>query len=247
MRILVAGPPKTGNVWIEHVLASIYGLTILEPGSAARNYGPFRASVEQGWFTEDSIFHQHFFPSDELFDIVGSVHAFVVTPIRNPYDLFVSLYHYAQSFSEAFVAAGNPASIVIGKPIDHPDVLRYMEEGFRIVLDLGLAWLKSGRSLVVRYERLHTSPLEEVRSLTRAIQPVQDESIVGALKSSVPDVMRRKSPAMERHIRSATVGGWRSHLNAKHLELMRNAHGPTIAALGYTVESDSGIGDSFSA
>lgn len=235
MRILVAGPPKAGNVWIEHILADVYRLKILDGSVAARDYEPFRESVEAGWFSDDSIFHQHFSPRRELFDIVDEVETVLVTPVRDPYDVFVSLYHYAQSFREQFAATSDPSGVLVGKPIDHPDVFRFLADGFGAVLDIGVGWINSGRSVLVRYEDLQAAPLDTVESVTRVIRPVTDRVIANAVRRNTAANMRRHSLHMAAHIRAATVGDWQNHLTAKHIEILRDVHAQRIAVLGYRV------------
>ena len=94
MRILIAGPPKTGNVWLKCLLGSIYDLELLKkPEVPLRpDLNLFKEWVEQGGFRDGTIFHQHYRYSDEFCRAVEAVPAHLVTIIRNPYDAFVSGY-----------------------------------------------------------------------------------------------------------------------------------------------------------
>lgn len=47
MRIIVAGPPKTGNIWVKHILAEVYGLKNLTPHPRA-DAGQLKRFVDQG-------------------------------------------------------------------------------------------------------------------------------------------------------------------------------------------------------
>lgn len=109
-----------------------------------------------GWFTENSIFHQHFEPTQIFLDFVKSQKLHIVTILRNPYDEFVSLYFFVQNFPNKFDASHH-LYILKNKPIEHPDVITFLEDmdlGFRVYLDLANAWLKSNRSKIVYYENL---------------------------------------------------------------------------------------------
>src|SRR5215204_40569 len=160
MRIVLAGPPKTGNVWIENIIARIYDLEILRPPNApAGKDACFRQFVETGMFKNRSIFHQHFLPTDDFLSITESINCQIISAIRDPYDTFVSLYFYIQRFGEDYIKARDPNATAIGKPIDHPDVLCLLKHSYRENLLLGVEWIDSGKSLIIRYEDLHNDPL----------------------------------------------------------------------------------------
>src|SRR3954453_1839028 len=114
MRLLLAGPPKTGNVWIENILARIYGLRILEPPHVpSTSDDDFEEFCKQGKFADNTVFHQHFLPTPRFFKIAEDVNCRLLTAIRNPYDTFVSLYFYVQNFRAAFVEANDPKAVLI--------------------------------------------------------------------------------------------------------------------------------------
>lgn len=235
MRIIVAGPPKTGNVWIKALLARTYQLTILSPPDIPRNIYELALWVAEDRFPPDSIFHQHFYPSEILFATCSQVRCHLVTILRNPYDTFVSLYHYIQRFSESYLEADDPGSKLIGKPIDHPDVLSYLEQDFRKNLQNAAAWLASGKTSLVWYERLHSDTLGEFRRLTARIRPVEDAVLTAAVGACTSEAMKKENELMAKHIRSAKVGDWRDHLGPAHLNIFRTAHSALIRRLGYQV------------
>lgn len=236
MRCIVAGPPKTGNVWMKNILSYVYGLRVLH-GTEIPTEHPdsFRQFVEHGRFVEGTVFHQHFMPSEAFVSVAEGIGCRLFTTIRNPYDTFVSLYHYTQSFSENFVAAGDPSKLLIGKTVDHPDVLEFLAGAFSAHLQKAAAWLRSGKSIVVRYEDLYRAPFREVKRVTNLVQNVEDSVISNAIAASDARVWRTKSDDMARHIRTATVGDWKSHLNEEHLDVFRTVHGDLIRFLGYDV------------
>lgn len=94
MRIVIAGPPKTGNVWLKRLLASTYGLRLLESGAFPDrpNLPDLDAWLGDAGFPDNSIFHQHYDYTPELASVLEAVPAHLVTIVRNPYDTFVSAY-----------------------------------------------------------------------------------------------------------------------------------------------------------
>lgn len=233
---MLAGPPKTGNVWVKHMLLSIYGLKRLpKEAEPTETVESFRNFVDAGLFEEGSIFHQHFRYSAELCDLADAVPCHLVTVIRNPYDTFVSFYHYIQRFSDIFSAADTTDAKVIGKPIDDPDVLELLKGTFGYHLVLANEWVNSGRSNIVRYEALHADPQREIRQLTDKIEPVADARIAAAIRNTQADKMRKRNDFLAKHIRSASVDDWKNHLSEPHLEVFRTHHAGLVQGLGYEV------------
>lgn len=239
MRLLLAGPPKTGNVWLENILAHVYGLTILKPPDVpATRDSDFEEFCGSGRFIDGSIFHQHFAPTERFFEIAESVNCRLLTAIRNPYDTFVSLYFYIQNFREDFIKAGDPGVAIINRPIDDPVVMDFLMHGFRPNLERARAWLRAERSIIVRYEDLHVDPFGETKRITNMIRPVSDDPIRDAIEASDASVLRKQNAGLAKHIRKAAVGDWRNHLNDQHLAIFRETHGDLIKSLGYTVIGD---------
>jgi hypothetical protein len=170
-------------------------------------------------------------------EMISSHDIQVVTVIRNPYDVFVSLYHFVQNFPDSF-PKGHPLHAILDKPIDHPDVLHFItavERGFGIHLHLAYAWLTSGRSHITRYEDLKNDTFEEVRRLVSGLAPAGDGLIRQAVAAASAENLRKRDPSLSRHIRKASTGDWKNHLSERHLELFRAHHGDLIQKLGYEV------------
>ena len=246
LKILIASPPKTGNSWLKCLLSTLYGLEWLTPEKVPRGVDPqtFRAWVEAGGFPEGSVFHHHYDYVALLGDVAEAHGIHLATILRDPYDVFVSLYFFTQAQADnttrgpkiqARGLKSQAHDMMIGKPIDSPEALDYLANGFTETLDKGIAWLASGRSVVVRYENLHADPLAELRRATNAIQPVAPERITDAIEACHADAMLQRRKGLHRRIRTATVGDWRNHLTEAHLAIFRAVHADRIRALGYEV------------
>jgi hypothetical protein len=238
VRIMIAGPPKAGNVWLKCILGNIYELRPL-----TRQETPQRPQLHllQEWlkasnFPDGTIFHQHYDYSEELVDLVEAVPAHTVTIIRDPYDAFVSSYFTIQEHKDDGRRSGRRTEMLAGKSLSDPEVVEYLRNGgFRNNMRRAKEWMESGRTLVVRYEKLHTDPIDEVRSVTDTIQPVPDERIASALAACSADNMRKQGGGKSKHVRAAKIGDSREKLNDEHLAIFREKYADMIRALGYEV------------
>ena len=238
MRIIIAGPPKAGNVWLKCLLGTIYDLRPLSTQETPQRpkIELLRAWLEEGNFPDGTIFHQHYDYSDELADLVDAVPAHTVTIIRDPYDGFVSSFFTIQEHKESGQRTGRRRAAISGKSLGDPDVIEYLRTGgFRNNMRRAKEWLESGRTLVVRYERLHSDPIAELRSVTDKIQPIPDERIAAALEACSAENMRKLGGGKSKHVRTAKVGDSREKLNEEHLAVFRERYADMIRALGYEV------------
>ncbi len=241
MRIIIASPPKAGNSWLKCLLASIYGLRWLTGDETPD--GPtvdaFARWLTERGFPADSVYHQHYPFSPALMDAVDGVPAHVATILRDPYDMFVSLYFFVQTQAEnpnrAAKGRSRDADVMIGRTIDDPESLAFLADGFDADLRKGIAWLESGRSAVVRYEALHADPRSAITELTAQLRPVDSARIERAIEDCQAENLLQQRKGLKRRIRAATVGDWKNHLSDEHLRIMRDRHAPLIERLGYTV------------
>ena len=240
MKILIAAPPKTGNSWLKCLFSTIYKLEWLtaERVPSGTDLEEFRAWVETGGFPDNGVFHHHYDYSATLCDVAEAHDIHVATILRDPYDTFVSRYFFTQAQADNPKREGKHQAhdAMIGHPIDSPEALDYLANGFTGTLDKGIAWLTCGRSVVVRYENLHTNPITELIHATNAIQPVEPARIAHAVDACQADVLLQRRKGLQRRIRTATVGDWRNHLTDVHLTIFREVHADRIRALGYEVQ-----------
>jgi len=186
---------------------------------------------------DDSIFHQHSLFTKGLADTLEATPARIVTIVRDPYDVFVSLFAWVQNrvANEGQTRRTRPRDILIGKPIDHPDVLNYLTHDFGDNIARANDWLHSGRAVVVRYEGLHQNPVAELTRATEQIAPVSPERITQAIESCRAENMRQRSKKSAWHIRAAKVGDSKERLTDAHLAVFRRQYGDSIRSLGYAV------------
>ena len=238
VRIIIAGPPKAGNVWLKCILGHIYDLRPLTNRETPQRPQSqlFREWVAADKFPDETVFHQHYDYSDELADVIEAIPAHAVTIIRDPYDGFVSSYFTIQQHKDDGLRSGRRTDVMVGKPLSDPAVLDFLRNGgFRNNMRRALEWKNSGRTHVVRYEKLHSDPIAELRAVTDQIAPVPDEKISSAIEACSAENMRKMGGEKSKHVRAAKVGDSREKLNDEHLAIFREKYASMIRSLGYDV------------
>ena len=239
MLFLIAGPPKTGNLWLTCLLSRIYDLRWLPndelPGRPDAEV--FASWAAAGGFTDNTIFHQHYKYSPVLADAADALPAHLVTIIRDPYDAFVSTYFTIQQHDPAKATRARNRTDLYGKDLQSDEVLQMLREGGYLGnLTKANDWLHSGRAIVLRYEELHADPVATLTGLTERLGPASPEKITAAVEYCSADAMRQRGGGEARHVRSATVGDSHRHLTEAHLEVFRDdRYARLIESLGYPV------------
>lgn len=238
MRIVIAGPPKTGNMWLKCLLGRAYGLRWLRPHETPErpDVDALESWLSDGRYPADSIFHQHYDYSPRIAELLAPAQATLVTIVRDPYDAFVSTYYTLQLHAESQNAKGRKFTELMGKSLEDPEVMEFLRSGgYRNNLEKARDWALSGDAVVLRYEDLSRDPLGSLQRATASIGPVSDEQLQIAIDYCTADRMRERSKGGRTHVRSATVGDSRSKLSEPHFAAFRDAYGDVIADLGYPV------------
>ena len=237
LKVVVVGTPKTGNTWVKHLLAEIYGLPPIRLGTQFS-----LAEMESAgprW-----IAHQHFLPTQDLVDWGLENNVAFLSVIRHPGDVLVSLWHHVRHQKQG--ANATDCTHSASMRLDGSDRIgehtrRFVEQGFHHYLNLSVAWLRRSLTSVVRYESLWDFPLETLRSLTDEILPAEDEQIRLAICACELGLMQSLLDPERKFFRQGGVGSWRSVLPAeiKTLFAALDPYPQQFAALGYTMdESD---------
>ena len=242
MRIVISSPPKMGNKWIKCLLSRVYDLQwVIGEDSPDTNIERFELFVSEGRFPDNTIFHQHCKYKPKICDVIEEIPAHLVTIVRDPYDAFVSMYHWIQTRTDYDRERGRvrkkerPRDAMVGKPIDDPLILEYLADGYGQQVQRALEWVHSGRAIVVRYEDLHRDPIAALTHVTNQIEPVDTARIEKAVEACSVDNMRKMSKRMSQHVRAAKVGDSRDKLGEPHLKIFREKYSDLLTSLGYEV------------
>ena len=137
MRIVISSPPKMGNKWIKCLLSRVYDLKwVIGEDSPDTNIERFELFISEGRFPDNTIFHQHCKYKPKICDVIDEIPAHLVTIVRDPYDAFVSMYHWIQTRTDYDRERGRvrkkerPRDAMVGKPIDDPLILDYLADGY---------------------------------------------------------------------------------------------------------------------
>ncbi|HEU0115070.1 MAG TPA: sulfotransferase domain-containing protein [Thermomicrobiales bacterium] len=241
MRIVVVAPPRSGNHWVKCLLGRIYDLHWRGGDrKAITRADDYRAHVAGGGFPDNSIFHQHCRFRADLADAIAATPAHLVTVVRNPYDAFLSYYHWVQVRAPHDDDAGEknadrPRSRMVGRAVDDPEVLAFLADDYGAMLMKANDWLHSGRALVVRFEDLNQDPVGAVQRLTDQIAPVARATIEGAVETCRIENVKQRRKQLARTVRHGKVGESKQALGPAHLEIFERNFADQIRSLGYEV------------
>jgi hypothetical protein len=238
VRIVIAGPPKTGNMWLKCLLGRAYGLRWLRHFETPErvDFQALTSWLAANRFPDGTIFHQHYDYAPEIADALEAVPAHLVTIVRDPYDAFVSTYYTLQQHSAENNQKGRKFTELMGKSLDDPAVIEFLRQGgYRNNLEKARDWANSGRAVVLRYENLSQNPMAELQRATGMIAPISIENLETAIDYCRADRMRQRTKGGSKHVRAATVGDSERQLTAAHFQAFREAYAEIIRELGYPV------------
>jgi len=245
-RILVAATEKTGNTWLKYLLAHIYELPT---PYISQDFSQAEAdSLGNRWVT-----HQHFLPERPLLNWAARTQTHLITMIRHPADILVSLYHYCCNYPDHYkddpaVSAALAADVEQRQATAHlthhvvdGELLRVLQERIMCDVNISISWIRSGRCLVVRYEDLRVDPLKTLCMLTESVAPVSRGRVEQAIEACDIKVLRDNYAIDSRFFRRALIGEWRSALPAHVLRKFAEEEPfrSQFSFLGYEVKVDT--------
>jgi Sulfotransferase domain len=244
-RILIAATEKTGNTWLKYLLGHIYDL----PTSyISENFSETEAdSLGNRWVT-----HQHFLPERSLLTWAARTQTHLLTMIRHPADILVSLYHYCCNYPDHYkedvaVAAAlaadteeRRATADLPHHVVDGELLRLLQGRIMCDVNISISWMRTGRASVVRYEDLRVDPLKTLSALAESIAPASRDRIVQAIDACDIKVLRDNYAIDSRFFRRALIGEWRSVLptDVLHRFAREEPFRSQLSFLGYDVKVD---------
>lgn len=220
-KLLVLGMPKSGNTWMQGLLADCFDLDAIEPLREKARKGAGMSHLPYG---PRIAYRQDF------------VHA--VYMLRDVRDIVVSMYHYAQT---PFFREHRPE-------VHYPDIESFYYDYFlgRIIgpyrfFDHAEGYAQRGVP-IVRYERLCDDTAGE---LTRLIAcwglEVGEGSIAAAIDANRIDKLRETGKQLHRmvpatHFRQGGYGHYRTELPPAVLADCNRRFGAVLRRWGYAIE-----------
>jgi hypothetical protein len=232
LKIIVTSTPKTGNNWVKQLLAATYHLpmhTLTEPFTAG----------EVDKLGDRWIAHQHYYPVMDLLEWAEQNDAIFVTTTRHPGDALISLYHHIRNHRQrAGDDLGMAAIMAQDKKRPRGFTAQYVRKEYYYALNVSIAWIRSGLSLVVRYEDLWRDPVAALTALTEEIATVDQDRIKRAVAQCQIGMLRRLHDPRGQFFRKGSIGGWSLELPEEIQDLFRNLepYPSQFAALGYSLD-----------
>lgn len=234
LKILIVSTPKTGNTWVKHLLAQVYNLPLASVGTTFDV--DEIARLGSRW-----VAHQHFYPHDSILNWCELNKVQLVTTMRHPGDVLVSLFHYMHNFEFAEGWAPRMMRKDEGTMGQYTRTYLRTEIHFSHILELSLAWGRTGRAHLVRYEALRRDPEGILQVLTDALSPVPMSRVEQAVEACRLDRMRKEAGKHARFFRKGHIGGWQQALPADILDILRTQapYPRQIADLGYSLDMEN--------
>jgi hypothetical protein len=254
LKIFLLSTPRTGNHWLQNILANAYNLPIKE-ATPLRAYMkleqeeketvverlPFDpaefAALGSRW-----IMYEHVRLNFEIIRWARENNVALVTTMRHPGDVAVSLYNYVLNITDKSSFSTDIVQVVrTDDPAERVRILNdYLKARLPRLLKVSLFWWLSGTAQLVRYEDLWQNPTQAVKEVTDSLLPLDNEKILRALILSDKDVIRQFDAHWNNFIYKGSSGNWRTELDPSTLSLLQTYNGlPEITRqMGYSFEPE---------
>lgn len=237
LKILIVATPKTGNVWLKNLLAVAYGLPQLE-FPVEMNEEALRA-MGDCW-----VAHQHLQASVEMLRLLTKFEVVVITLLRHPGDVLVSLRHFVPHSSTTPIFDRTADEMLKDGEAYGERSHHYVKHHFAVQLNLSLLWMRLG-AIPVRYEDLRSETVITLGRLTDAILPASARRLRAAAVLSDFNRMQRREVDRAHHFRRGLSGEWITALPASVVDIFRtrDPYPAQFAALGYTLDKKASMPD----
>jgi hypothetical protein len=232
MKILIAATPKCGNVWLKHLLAAAYALRVVEIDKSLDDN--VLNHLGDGWIT-----HQHILPNPAMLECLRRHQVVVLTVVRHPADVLVSLKSYLHRLDDAREREETASDMLADGEAYAEHTLAYVRGDFAAQINLSLLWWRLGATMV-RYEDLKRDAAGVLAKLASQLGPVSEARVKLALTLTSFSRMRDSSSKTAHHFRAGVAGGWRNLLPQTIVQEFRNRspYPAQFAALGYSLDSE---------
>lgn len=236
LKLLIAGTPKTGNTWLRFLLSGAYRLPM--PDLPAGFSEEEMARLPGSWVAQ-----QHYLPGETILSWADRERAVFLTTVRHPGDALVSLYHYVNAYENDPRWEGEPPGRMRGdREGPGEGVIAYVRDGFVEYLDQSLAWIRTGRPVVVRYEDLCRDPESTLETAIRGIHARRPDvglpldRVEGAVAACELGTLREGLGLDPNFFRKGGCGGWVDELPGEVVAMFRTMppYPEMFRALGYS-------------
>lgn len=244
LRILIVSTPKTGNSWLEALLAEIYNLP--EASALAHSLGfplPYEFDRDPYDRLGDSwIMFRHLWPTRAWLDWIRERGVVLLTTVRHPGDVLVSARQFVKDYSPAQKENPNGYEMLRDGDAMGEHTLRFVREHFYKDLNISILWAGAG-ARVVRFEDQVADPVKAMTAITDAISPVPAGRILDSVLLCELKRLRANNPARAFLFRRGRTGDWRETLPKAISETFRSQppYPAQFAALGYDMDEAAAV------
>ncbi|OUD12152.1 sulfotransferase domain-containing protein [Thioflexithrix psekupsensis] len=234
LKILIVATPKTGNTWLKLLLSHIYDLPVFELSVDTTQFEQNISALGERW-----IVHQHYpIPEPDFLDCLARHQIVLLSTVRHPGDVLVSLFHFVRWSWPHLVAEDRLLILKEDEGVMGKHTLAYIQDNtFAEFLSVSLRWLPYTHQ--IRYEELLAHPIETLSTLTKKICPVSKEKIIRGILSCDLNILRENKIGYDkRHFRSGVAGEWKKTIPNDVLDTLRHQspYPELLAALGYSFD-----------
>lgn len=232
LRILIVSTPKSGNTWLKLLLGEAYNLPMVELPDNPRDID--LAVLPDSWVAQ-----QHYWFEAGTREWLERNGVVVLTTVRHPADVFVSLWHHVKRAALPPVYdARHSGYLQTDGPAMGAAAEAFARQGFYRDLHVSISWLRAGESLCVRYEDLWLRPFETLQVVTDFVRPCTVLDLRRALcLCQIRRLQRSNLDQGRGFFRQGGIGGWRDALPEALAAILRSAdpYPAQFAFLGYSM------------
>lgn len=236
VRIAVISTPRSGNTWLRHLLADALhadSRAVHEPGELPWRDLPRRLVLQLHWY-----------PDDELLELLHKNHIRVCTISRHPCDVLVSILRYSQAASETarwLRGEGGDETQLAGATPAGPAFSDYVSSPrARALLGLTPAWTGQPGTRLLRYEDLVA---DTVGTITSAFgdEAFEAERLSDAVERRTLGRSRRRDALRSYHFWRGEVGLWRRLVPSEIANVVAAVHTEAMEIGEYDVDRTSDL------
>jgi hypothetical protein len=236
MRIAVLATPRSSNSWTRTVLEQSLDLVPVAVHHPA----------DLDWFAlpERLVVQLHWRRSPYFQSLLEQAGVKVVTIIRHPFDIMLSVLRFAQTEPATaewlWGAAGNENILLDADPTSLEFARWAVSERAAALLDVSRSWASNRGTVSVRYEKLISSPEQEFSHVMEALGAKERRPLADTLETYTPE--RFNQIAGKQHAWLATSGMWQELFTTELVDLLLSRYGDHLQATGYSTEP-GGVAD----
>jgi hypothetical protein len=227
-RIAIVSTPRTGNTWVRHLLAKLYGTSYLAVHSPG----------ELDWATlPQGLILQMHWPPTPTFVALLERHGFqTITLARHPLDTLISILHFAMH--DASTACwlqgdqGNEDGIFAAMPCSSAFLDYATGPRAAVLLAISHDWWSQPGCRRLRYEAMIQDPCRAFGELVQALGMPTQCSVADAVAANTLSKLREQTQA-DHHFWRGQLEQWKMLLPVNEAQRLAGAHEGCLAALGY--------------